>query len=331
MQEYNKCDIGATYITDDGKTRLYIKIAAEGRMNVPLYFNQSVANGVTIDWGDGTTTHTLFGTGNVNTTHTYSNIGDYVISLVAADGCTLGLGYSSTSYCVMGATSNNGMVYCNMLQKVEVGSGVTSIGSNTFKSCYSLSSITIPNSVTSIGDYAFRDCYSLSSITIPNSVTSISTYAFFNCYSLSNIVIPNSVTNIGNYAFRYCYSLSNIVIPNSVTNIGDYAFRDCYSLSNIVIPNSVTNIGYSAFYYCYSLSSIVIPNSVTNIGDYAFCGCFGMAIYVFSQHTSVPTLASTDAFLGIPSDCIIKVPASLYDEWIAATNWSTYASHIVAV
>ena len=262
MQEYNKCDIGATYITDDGKTRLYIKIAAEGRMNVPLYFNQSVANGVTIDWGDGTTTHTLFGTGNVNTTHTYSNIGDYVISLVAADGCTLGLGYSSTSYCVMGATSNNGMVYCNMLQKVEVGSGVTSIGSNTFKSCYSLSSITIPN-----------------------SVTSISTYAFFNCYSLSNIVIPNSVTNIG----------------------------------------------YSAFYYCYSLSSIVIPNSVTNIGDYAFCGCFGMAIYVFSQHTSVPTLASTDAFLGIPSDCIIKVPASLYDEWIAATNWSTYASHIVAV
>ena len=28
-------NVGTMYITDDGKTRLYIHIAAEGRMNVP--------------------------------------------------------------------------------------------------------------------------------------------------------------------------------------------------------------------------------------------------------------------------------------------------------
>jgi hypothetical protein len=56
-----------------------------------------------------------------------------------------------------------------------------------------------------------------------------------------------------------------------------------------------------------------------------------MAIYDFTSHTSIPTVSSTTAFDDIPSDCIIKVPASLYNDWIAATNWSTYADHIVAV
>lgn len=56
VTEYGVLDVGATYITDDGKTRLYIRIAAEGRMDVPLYFQQTVANGVIIDWGDGSAT-----------------------------------------------------------------------------------------------------------------------------------------------------------------------------------------------------------------------------------------------------------------------------------
>jgi hypothetical protein len=56
-----------------------------------------------------------------------------------------------------------------------------------------------------------------------------------------------------------------------------------------------------------------------------------MKFYDFTSHTSVPTLANSNAFQGIPADCEIRVPAALYDEWIAATNWSTYASRIVAV
>ena len=68
----NKANIGATYIPTDGKTHLTIHIAEYGRMVVPLYFNQTVANGVTIDWGDGSPPQTLTGTGNRNTTHTYS-------------------------------------------------------------------------------------------------------------------------------------------------------------------------------------------------------------------------------------------------------------------
>jgi hypothetical protein len=54
-----------------------------------------------------------------------------------------------------------------------------------------------------------------------------------------------------------------------------------------------------------------------------------MAFYDFSHHTAVPTLANTNTFTGIPTDCKIIVPDALYDEWVAATNWSTYASYII--
>ena len=120
--------VGAMYITDDGATRLHIRIATVGRMTVPLYIGQTVANGVSINWGDGSTAETLSGTGNVNTSHTYAEPGDYVILLTPTDGCTLSFGRNSSSYCVMGSNGNNGKVYCNMLQEVYIGENVTSIG-----------------------------------------------------------------------------------------------------------------------------------------------------------------------------------------------------------
>ena len=340
-------NVGATYITDDGKTRLYIRIAEEGRMNVPLYISQTVADGVTIDWGDGSATETLAGTGNVNTTHTYASIGNYVITLDPADGCELGFAGSS-SYCVLGSTGDSGKVYCNMLQSVQIGNVVTSIGSDSFNSCYSLARITIPNSVTSIGAAAFSGCYSLASITIPNSVTSIGNYAFQNCYSLASITIPGGVTSIGDSAFDSCYSLASITIPKGVISIGSYAFVNCDSLASITIPYSVTGIGDRAFAYCvslasinipgrmtiinkyvffncFSLASIIIPDSVSSIGDGAFNTCYGMAEYHLNP-TTPPRLSSTGVFSSIPSDCIIYVPKGCLEAYQNATNWATYAS-----
>ena len=292
-------------VIGDGKTYLYIKIAEKGRMNVPLYFSQTVANGVTIDWGDGSAKQTLSGTGNRSTTHNYADKGDYVISLEAAERCTLGLGNGTSSSTVLGGTSGHGYAYTNMLRKVEIGNGISRIDSSTFRCCYSLDSIVIPDGVTYIGGYAFGSCYSLNSVVIPDSVTSMSD------------------------AFQECYALDSIVIPDSVTSLTSELFNKCHSLASVVIPNSVTSIGSKAFYECKALASIVIPASVTSIGGNAFNGCYSLAYIDFRSHTSVPSLSSNTAFSNSASDCKIVVPDALYDEWVAATNWSTYASKIV--
>ena len=262
-----KMNVGAMYITDDGKTRVYIRLE-EGRTSPMLGV---CPNGtVTVDWGDGTTPDTLTGTSTSTVqwtpNHAYAAPGEYVIKLVV-DG-TMGF-YGSSSFnqysAILRYSSGSDVrnyVYQNSVQKIEIGNGVTSIIYSAFSYCYSLASITIPDGVTSIGDHVFQNCYSLASITIPDGVTSIDNYAFQSCYSLASITIPDGVTSIGNYAFQNCY---------------------------------------------------------------------GVAFYDFSNHTSVPTLAKTNAFTNIASDCQIRVPASLVDEWKAATNWSTYASYIVGV
>ncbi len=224
-------NVGAMYITDDGKTRLHIRIWDTARSLVPLYISQTVANGVTIDWGDGSATQTLAGTGNVNATHQYTAEGDYTITLDPADGCTLGLGSASASYCVMGSTGNNGQVYCNLLQDVQIGANVTSIGNYAFNYCYSLASVSIPESVTKIGGYAFNYCYSLASITIPDRVTSIGNYVFESCSSLASIIIPDGVTSITASSLRACFSLASVIIPDRVTAIMAYAFNVCVGMA----------------------------------------------------------------------------------------------------
>ena len=331
-----KMNVGALYITDDGKTRIYIRLE-EGRTSPMLGV---CTNGtVTVDWGDGTTPDTLTGTSTTTVkwtqNHAYAAPGEYVIKLTV-DGAMEFYGNSSfngRSAILRYSSSDDerNYAYQNSVKKIEIGNGVTSIGGNAFDNCYSIASITIPDSVTSIGGHAFRDCYSLASITIPDSVTSIGGNAFRDCYSLALITIPDSVTSIGGHAFRYCYSLASITIPDSVTSIGKYEFGECYSLASITIPDGVTSIEESAFGSCYSLASITIPDSVTSIGEFAFDSCFGAAFYDFTACTTVPALASTTVFYAIYDDCQIRVPAALVDEWKAATNWSTYADHIVGV
>ena len=245
--------VGAMYITDDGATRLHIRIATVGRMTVPLYIGQTMSNGVSIDWGDGSTAETLPGTGNVNTSHTYTEPGDYIISLMPQDGCTLSFGAGESSYCVMGYNIINGIVYCNMLQDVSIGKNVTSIINYAFQNCYSLASITIPTSVTSIDNNAFQNCYSLASITIPTGVISIGNIAFQNCYSLASIIIPTGVISIRGYTFYDCRSLASIIIPTGVTSIGNSAFQNCYGMR------------YYDFSACTAIPALSNTNAFNNI------------------------------------------------------------------
>lgn len=401
-----KMNVGAMYITDDGKTRIYIHLE-EGRTSPML---GCCPNGtVTVDWGDGTTPDTLTGT-SINTvkwtpTHNYAAPGDYVIKLTT--DAEMGFYGNNTTDQLSGILRHSSesdarnRVYQSSVRKIEIGEGVPRIRSYGFRSCNALTSVTIPSGVASVGNLAFCDCTPLAAITLPASLTDIGASAFSGCYALASIAIPNGVTSIREYsfsgcvfssftipnsvtsiedsAFEYCAGLSSLTIPNSVTSISTYqlfrscsaltmatipagtttrimngafggcyalvsiaihanvisiegsAFSNCFALSSIAIPASVTSIGTYAFQNCKGMASLAIPSGVTNIAASAFYQCYGIAFYDFSSHTTVPTLANTNAFTGIAADCEIRVPAALVDEWKAATNWATYADYIVGV
>lgn len=327
-------NVGQMYVTDDGKTRLYIYIdptTPANRMTFYVRFTSTVANNVTIDWGDGTT-EVKGSTTATNYPHTYTTTGDYVIALTVNSGTISFVGSSgSNGNAIYGSVSNTYSYNRGRIRKAEIGSGVTSIGNYAFYQCYSLTSITVPNSVTSIGSNAFQNCYALISITVQDGVTSIGASTFNNCYALTSITIPDGVTSIGAYAFQNCYVLISITVPDSVTSIGMNAVYNCYALTSITIPDGVTSIVSSTFYRCYSLTSLTVPDSATSIGSSAFYQCYGISEYHLLPSTP-PTLANAGAFTGIVSDCIIYVPysadGSILAAYKAATNWSSYASRM---
>ena len=183
--------------------------------------------------------------------------------------------------------------------------GIDRINRYVFNGCTELTSVTAPE-VTRLGQSTFENCTSLININIPE-LTRADTYTFRNCTSLVSVEFPNLIT-IDNNLFESCTNLTSIFVPN-LTSIGYYSFRNCSLLNNLVFPN-ITSIMNGAFQNCTSLTSLTI---YTN---------------------SVCTLNNVDAFNDTPiasGTGYIYVPAELVDSYKAATNWSTYASQIVAI
>lgn len=300
VSEYGVLDIGATYITDDGKTRLYLNIPTDGRMNVPLCFTQTVSDGVTIDWGDGSQIQTFSGTGGQRPTHSYKEKGDYVITFDVTEGCVLTLGFGGDMG-IFGDTSGNGnvpSVYANMVTKLEIGARTS-------------------------WNAPFVRSSSIINITLPKGITLNRMFTYSNV--LSFIVLPAGVNEIISSWCESMTSLRKVVIPKSVKRINTKAFYNCSALSRIIIPEGC-EIGGSAFYNCAGLGAVVIPKNAKPIGNSIFYNS-GAKYIDLSRNTSVAShyfIANNCA-----TDLKYIVPDALYDEWIAATNWSNVASYII--
>jgi hypothetical protein len=315
----------------DGNTHIWIRLE-EGRTSPVL--GVCPDGTVTVDWGDGTTPDTLTGTDTTvvawTSTHNYASPGDYIITLTVDGRMGFYGAYNSNQGSGILRYSSSGddrnYVYRNAVRKIEIGSGVTSIGNYAFCSCYGLTSIAISDSVTSIGSNAFGSCYGLTSIAIPESVTSIGSSTFTGCHGLTSIAIPKSVTSIGSNAFSSCHGLTSIAIPDGVTSVGNSMFASCYGLTSIAIPKSVTSIGNSAFGNCNSLVSIAIPKSVTSIGSNAFYNCYSLGKLRFNQ-TKPPNVSNSNAFTGIPTDCIISVPVASLGVYMVETNYPSASEY----
>lgn len=359
IQSYDRpVTVGAMYTTDDGTTRIHIHLE-EGR-TAPM-LGVCPLGTVEVDWGDGTPHDTLTGASTYTVVwtqnHQYAQPGDYVIRLTVTDEMGFyGRSSANESAAILRYTNGEdtrNYAYRLAVREINIGSGVTAIGQYAFARCEALTRISIPREVTEIDTYAFYYNYSFSSIVIPDGVTAIPDYGFQNCFALAKISLPDGLLSIGSYAFCYCYGLPYAQIPNSVTSIDTFAFSSCHTLQEIVVPGSIqtlgtrvfnlcyaatkvvlseglTEIGGYMFYSCRSLSGITIPGSVTSIAASAFSNCYSVRYYDFTACMAVPTLANTNAFSGIAADCQILVPQKLYNEWIAAANWATFADYITA-
>lgn len=325
-------NVGATYYTTDEKTHITCK-PVKPYSKAYINLTPTVANAVTVNWGDGRT-DTWTTTNNATKTHTYSNVTDssvYDITISCSSGT-----YSFPDY-ITGAVNINPEVFYT---GIKLSNKITNISTYAFNGLRLLDYLIIPNGVTGS---IWLAGYSMKCFVVPNEITTCSgqsnyckmviasenvrSFSCNNAIGLKTVTIPNGVTSLGSYGFQNCCSLQSIDIPGSVTSIGDYCFQNCYSLQFVNILKGVATLNSSCFLSCVSLQSIIIPDTVTSMGSQCFSSCSSL-MNIFMQPTTPPTLGSTNA---IPTTqwLVIYVPRGTLSAYQSASNWSTYSSKMV--
>ena len=243
---------------------------------------------------------------------------------------------------------------------------VTEIHPTAFFECTNLISVTLPSTLVKYNYSTFTLCSNLKSINISekNSVfKSVNGVLYSKDGSIlytapggiESFVVPNTVVEIGNSAFEFREKLTKLdfeansrlekighsafkhtsldmdtlIIPRSVKFIETYAFSSLTSSSVIFESGSaLESLNERAFSHSSSLVKFVFP-AVESVSLWnVFMSNPACLLYDFSAVGSVPVINKGE-FLEINDNCKIVVPDELYDSWIIAENWSTFADHIV--
>lgn len=336
-------DIGALYITDDGKTRLYVDVDTETWDDFVLNYWQGTKSGTTVDWGDGTTPEAINDWSYIEHRHVYASSGPYVITMSVKEGAKMALGNGSSGrMLIANGTKDSGR--CSMLRKVEVGARVESTTSQCFFSCCRLESISLPQTTKVETWTTFYECTQLRVFIAADM--DVLQRTFYNCANLRVIATPKGTTQAkgDNYDIAYtavrlanfdmidayaAQSIERVYIKAVNGQVG--GFSACNALLEVTIPADATTFVAAAFQGDNALRRVTCLGDIASIPAQVFQRCYPLRFVDFTHCTAVPTLANVNAFDATHPQLEIRVPASLADAWKAATNWSSLADHIVGV
>lgn len=305
VSAYGKHVIGQNYITSDGKTRIHVLLE-----NPKLSFAVGLAiNGtVQIDWGDGSQIDEVSGTSlsvvkytsHVWTAATEFDIKIKVISGSAKIASATGV-YQSCLFRSLSNNSNESLVFLGSVTEINIGENML------------------------IGTHAFSYMRNLEKISLPTNLFTTDSSVFTNDSRLKFLTVPHGATQIGSNMFMTS-GLRFVSIPNSVLSFSQNAFAQCNCLRRICLPTEMTSIGNSSFSADNAISNITIPHNVISIGSLAYQNCYGLGEIHFKP-SAPPTVADSNAWTNLPTDCKIYVPTGKLSAYTGATNYpdsSTY-------
>ena len=217
--------------------------------------------------------------------------------------------------------------------------------SNMFYKCTSLTQAPeLPATTMTIYcySYMFASCSSLTSAPeLPATTLDMYCYQgmFQNCSSLAQAseLPAMSLTDYCYHTmFSGCTSLTTAPSILPATTLALYCyykmFLTCKSLTSApeLPATTMANYCYSnMFQNCTALKRIKMNASSGSWGTYMFNGCTSLELVDMTGSIGVPTLSNVNNFSNTNDTYKIVVPDSLYNTWIASTNWASIASHIM--
>lgn len=358
VEKYGIGQTGATYIPTDGKTKVNIEI---NNAELNLYLGLGINGTVNVDWGDESN-QDITGSSLSTTTfteHIYNNPGKYTliftltensqISLNGAGSMGSGFLFSTT------ASSTNSKKRNHIVKSIIIGSN-TRIG--TIGLGYpNMEYVILPETYFVEGaNYIATGLKALKVIIYPHEYTNNFAFNYgaenqmirAMVFSPKNTTLPSGYLRNNLVARRFlpspltetimqnqCISataLNIAVIPENVVDIRDAIFSGCTNLQKVIFNNSskLTKTPDSFLSGCTSLTEFTFPPLIERIQPSCFNNCTNLSIVNCLNLSAVPTLDNINAFSNVSNDCKIIVPDDLYEDWIAAANWSTYADNIIS-
>ena len=286
-------EVGALYHPTDNKTHIFYSAYSESK-TITLVITPSVANDVVIDWGDGTS-DTLANAEQTTTVHTY-NVTTYTIFDIKISSSN---NYSIPTYIFGNQTSNQS----TCVNEVWLSSKVSSIAATSFNYFFYLRKLILPDNL-SIENNALRNCTTLQCLVFRRTITSLP--AIFAYCFLVKLIVSGTLNYIPNNSARYFSYGSMNTVPLAVTYIGTDTYK-----------------GVSGTYEVH-----LGPNVATLFGGSSSLFSDGQVNRVYINRTTPPTLSANCIGADVKN---IYVPSSAVNTYKSATNWSDYASIIVAI
>ena len=238
--------------------------------------------------------------------------------------------------CDSGGTGSPWFAYRDSIVKVEIKSGITSIGKNVFRVYSQVEEVVLPDSVTKISESAFGYADKLTSIQL-DKVEYIEDDAFANCTGLGSVSLESAKT-IGARAFAGCTSLTSVTLGSDATRVelvGKQAFGKCGALKTVNFKNvkelgeesftetgltsadltGIEIIGKKAFSADAQLSSITFGDTAVQVGNQAFSNSGLVSVSIPKAVTMSGSAFYKCASLKevIFEDGVTEIPASTFN------------------
>lgn len=175
------------------------------------------------------------------------------------------------------------------VSSVQIGEGITYVGSCAFSGCASLTAVSLPASLQGIGANAFRDCGSSLRYTYAGTLAQWGdiSFAAADDPTASGVVLYES----GKYMNGTCGdAMWKLQSDGTLRISGTGAAKvpaagtgwSAEDVQSLVVEEGITEIGGSLFRGCGAMKTAALPRSLQAVGANAFSGCNALTTVRYS-------------------------------------------------